>query len=307
MLLNLSMAESKEDSVSGLAGAATCSALPAGSWDCHIHVFPDPSRFPFSDGRRYTPETVEPADARNTLRLLGADHAVIQHATPYGEDNASLLWSVSALAGVAVGIAACPGIETMSNHDPEKWALSGIAGFRVHDTAMGRQTESILSSADAWLAGSQMHLDLHARSETVHDLIPVISGFKIPVVLDHFAGIPLEKGQVPKTLRMLMDYENIWLKLSAAYRVKGMVSDGIADSVACLMDLYPTRCLWGSDWPHTPPHPDHPGRRKTVLPFRKIDTVSEVINLSASLTDDQKLLLFRDNPARLYSWALARG
>ncbi|MEQ8707750.1 MAG: amidohydrolase family protein [Rhodospirillales bacterium] len=287
------------------AGAEPGLVLPAGAWDCHIHVFPDPREFPFAPGRRYTPGVVEPGDALALLRRLGAAHAVIQHASPYGGDNASLVWSVAALAGVAAGVAACPSVDIMAGRDPADWSSSGIAGFRLHDGESDRQTAAVLSAAGSWLAGSRMHLDLHVSGERAEALVPVIADLGVPVVLDHFAGIPPERGQLPQALKMLMDQENVWLKLSAAYRVRGLMPDGVADAVAVLMDQYPTRCLWGSDWPHTPPHPDDPARRQSVQPFRNIDTVAEVTRLAAQLTDDQKQLLFTENPARLYGWALA--
>ena len=43
--------------------------VPAGSCDCHTHVFGDPRRFPFATSRTYTPEQASVAEMRALHRV----------------------------------------------------------------------------------------------------------------------------------------------------------------------------------------------------------------------------------------------
>jgi predicted TIM-barrel fold metal-dependent hydrolase len=280
--------------------------LPEGSWDCHIHVFPDPSHFEFAADRRYTPTPVSPDDARAVLHRIGARHAVIQHATPYGADNDSLLWSVAAMKGQAVGVAACLPEQTLRVLDPSAWSAAGIAGFRIHvsGSAAALQARHMLETAGSALAGSRMHLDLHPREDAVAALATVIGRLPVPVVLDHFAGLPPTGGGVPPVLAELMERGNVWLKLSASYRVPGLEDEALGDAVAVLMEAYPERCLWGSDWPHTPPHPPGEAARLRPQPYRLIDTVGIARRMADALTETQRHRLFIGNPSDFYGWAL---
>jgi predicted TIM-barrel fold metal-dependent hydrolase len=49
---------------------------------------------------------------------------------------------------------------------------------------------------------------------------------------------------------------HVWIKLSAPYRVSANQLATRPDPawLAALLAVAPDRCVWGSDWPHTPPH-----------------------------------------------------
>jgi predicted TIM-barrel fold metal-dependent hydrolase len=61
----------------------------------------------------------------------------------------------------------------------------------------------------------------------------------------------------------------------------------------------PERMVWGSDWPHTPPH----GQAHEEQPYRDLDTRG-LLALVRTWLDDPRLqnLLLSDNPARLYGF-----
>lgn len=284
-------------------------ALPENSWDCHIHVFPEPERFGFAPDRLYTPLPVSPSDARAVMRRLGARFAVIQHATPYGSDNDSLIWSVAAMRESAVGVAACLPEQEMRRLDPADWMAAGIAGFRIHAAGPDACSRAgrLLETAAAALAGSPMHVDIHVRGDAAAGLADIVRRLPVPVVLDHFAGMAPIDGKTPPALMTLMEGGNVWLKLSTGYRVPGLDDGNLGETVARLMDSFPTRCLWGSDWPHTPPHPAGDAERLRTRPYREIDTVGLARRTSGNLTDAQRYLLFVGNPGEFYGWALGNA
>ncbi|MBI3056214.1 MAG: hypothetical protein HYY77_19550 [Betaproteobacteria bacterium] len=67
---------------------------PPGTCDCHMHVFGDPVRYPYSAARRNSP----PADALEKFlddylslaRSLGIERMVFVQPSTYGRDNACM-------------------------------------------------------------------------------------------------------------------------------------------------------------------------------------------------------------------------
>src|SRR3954463_11192795 len=73
-------------------------AVPAGACDCHTHVFGDPRRFPFAEGRTYTPEPASIDEMRALHRALHTTRVVIVQPSVYGTDNGCTLDAIRQLA-----------------------------------------------------------------------------------------------------------------------------------------------------------------------------------------------------------------
>jgi predicted TIM-barrel fold metal-dependent hydrolase len=276
--------------------------LPEGAWDCHVHVFGEPAKFPFADGRPYTPSVALPSDAERMLDQLGARYCVLQQASPYGANNDCLLWALAEMADRAVGVIAWPGTDTCEAILTNRH-YARLRGVRLHAGGEGGLFESAmeyLRHADALLRGSGWHADLHLGECRHDDLQGALDETRIPVVLDHFAGFPPVGGPLPPALLRLMDRDNVWLKISAPYRVRGLPPEAVADYVACLVDHFPDRCLWGSDWPHTPPHPQTDAGRLAARPFRPINTTVSAQLTLANLDERGQRSLLVTAPAALY-------
>src|SRR6201999_4360564 len=81
--------------------------VPPGACDCHVHVFPDVTRYPFVPKRVYTPPPAPVADLDAYLMSLGLGRVIVIQPSVYGTDNAALLDSIDGLGldrarGVAV-------------------------------------------------------------------------------------------------------------------------------------------------------------------------------------------------------------
>ena len=78
---------------------------PAGACDTHIHVFGPAAKYPFVQGRTYTPGDALPADAAAMLEQLGLERVVLVQPSVYpGTDNRRLLDALDEFGTRARGV-----------------------------------------------------------------------------------------------------------------------------------------------------------------------------------------------------------
>jgi Amidohydrolase len=91
------------------AGAASRAAvdfeIPRGACDCHVHVFGDPTRFPFAEKRVYTPPQASVEQLLEQQRDLHLDRVVVVQPSVYGTDNACTIDAVRRMGARARGVA----------------------------------------------------------------------------------------------------------------------------------------------------------------------------------------------------------
>jgi predicted TIM-barrel fold metal-dependent hydrolase len=68
-----------------------------------------------------------------------------------------------------------------------------------------------------------------------------------------------------------------------------------------LTAAYPDRCVWGSDWPHTPPHGEGEGRLQPS-PFQTISARRHADLILGALDGATRNAVLKDNPQRLYAF-----
>src|SRR5437899_12876237 len=79
--------------------------VPVGACDCHVHVFGDPQRFPFTSTRTYTPEPASVEEMRRLHQALHLDRVVVVQPSVYGTDNSCTLDAIKQLGSRARGVA----------------------------------------------------------------------------------------------------------------------------------------------------------------------------------------------------------
>jgi predicted TIM-barrel fold metal-dependent hydrolase len=128
----------------------------------------------------------------------------------------------------------------------------------------------------------------------------------VPVVIDHYGLYTGTKPDEPAGVALLevLARPHIWIKLSAPYRVSADPFATRADPawVEAFLKVAPDRCVWGSDWPHTPPHDQHTGSA-ILSPYRSLRyeaLVDDFIAATGSAELAERIL--SDNPARLYGF-----
>lgn len=269
-------------------------ALPAGACDAHCHVFGPGDRFPYAEGRTYTPVDVPKEHLFSLHEHLGLERGVIVQASCHGADNAAMVDALRAgndrYRGVAMVKQDVTGDELRELH------LAGVRGVRfnfVRHLGSDAALESVRRVITK-IAPLGWHLVVHFDKERLVELIPMLREIPIPVVIDHMGRPDASLGVDQTSFSALLDLvkdERFWVKVSGCERIT-RTGPPYADAVPFaqkLMRAIPDRVLWGTDFPHPnirPPIPDDGAL---------VDLLSQIAPNEAAL----KALLV-DNPTQLY-------
>jgi len=278
--------------------------------DSHVHIVGPPDRYPQVSTRTYLAGVATLDELRRRGAERGVTRFVIVQPSFYGTDNSVLLESLETLGadgrGVAVVDPAMALPETLAD-----LANRGVRGlrFNLYSTPAGRvaQRVDVAFAALARLAQAiEGHVEVIAPIKVLVDNAEVFAQSPAPVVIDHYGvyGRSTPESAEGRGLLDLIRRPHVWIKLSAPYRVS---DDPLATRpdqawLAALVAAAPDRCVWGSDWPHTPPHEAHKGA-DIALPFRELSYATVVDHFLAALPSAELAdRIMRDNPARLYGF-----
>ncbi len=274
--------------------------LPPGACDAHVHVFGPRQRFPFADGRSYTPSDAPKEMLFKLHEFLGIEHCVIVQPNCHGKDNAVTADAVAATGGAYRGVAMVP--TTVGNDELKRLDAAGLRGARFHymkHLAKATAIDEVIAFGKR-LADIGWHLQLHMEAEYIGDLSLAILRSPVPVVIDHMGRIDASLGLEQRPfydLLKLMNDRNIWVKVSGCDRATRQ-GPPYADAVPFARKLvkeFGDRVVWGTDWPH----PNHAG--PTPDDGVLVDIIAEI-----APTPAQRQALLVDNPQRFYRFAPAK-
>ncbi len=273
--------------------------LPPGASDSHVHIFGPRKRFPFADGRNYTPSDATKEMLFALHERLGIEHCVIVQPNCHGYDNSVTEDAVAATGGAYRGIAL---VHTdVSDAELKRLSAAGLCGARFHymkHLSKGPSIDDAINFSKR-LADIGWHLQIHMEAGLIADLAPAIKRSAVPVAIDHIGRVDASLGlnQPGFTdLLKLMDDKKIWVKVSGCDRITKQ-GPPYADAIPFARKLvadFGGRAVWGTDWPH-PNHTHKPDDGMLV------DILAEIAPAPGQL---QALMV--DNPQRLYKFAPAR-
>jgi 2-pyrone-4,6-dicarboxylate lactonase len=268
---------------------------PPGAVDAHCHVFGPAERFPYAPERKYTPCDA-PKEKLFALRdYLGFARNVIVQASCHGKNNDALVDALIASDDLARGVA----IVSPDISDAELQTLheAGVRGVRFNflkrlvDAA---PREAFLSIAER-VSKLGWHVVVYFEAPDLEDLIPFLRQMPCTVAIDHMGRPDVTKGvehpDFQRIIRLLTENENIWIKVSCPERLtaRGPNYDDVIPFAATLVERFPGRVLWGTDWPHP--------NMKSHVPDEGI-LVDLIPRIATTKARQQALLV--DNPMRLY-------
>jgi 2-pyrone-4,6-dicarboxylate lactonase len=274
--------------------------LPPGASDAHVHVFGPRARFPFAEGRGYTPSDAPKEILFRLHERLGIQHCVIVQPACHGFDNSVTADATAATGGSYKGVALVP--LAVSDAELKRLDAAGLCGARFHymgHLVAGPKIDDVIVFAKR-LADLGWHLQIHMEASLIADLAPALRRSPVPVVIDHMGRLDASLGleQPPfRALLALLNDKNIWVKVSGSDRVTRQ-GPPYADAVPFAKKLvaeFGDRCVWGTDWPH-PNHPA-PVPDDGVL----VDILTEI-----APNDAARQAILVDNPQRFYRFAPAR-
>ncbi len=268
--------------------------LPAGSCDSHVHVFGPAARFPFAATRNFTPVDAPKETLFALHRQLGISRCVIVQSAVHGFDNSAVEDAIAAGAGRYLGVALVP--HDVPDAELQRLKDAGFRGVRFNfmkHLGQGATAHQVLELTHR-LAPLGMHLQLHFDSSLIHQLAPIFKASAVPVVIDHMARVDAALGSGHADFRALcslMQDPRFYVKVSGADRISPVApyTQG-AELARLLVQSFPDRCFWGTDWPH----PNH-----THVPDD-----GALVDLLASIAPAPDLLdrLLVKNPQRFYKF-----
>ncbi len=269
---------------------------PPGSVDAHCHVFGPGDEFPYAPERKYTPVDAGKDELWKLRDLLGFDRNVVVQATCHGADNAAMVDALRHSDGRARGVATIrPSVTDDELRDLHEAGVRGVR-FNFVKRLVDPRPDAYYRALVERIAPLGWHVVVYFEAPDLAERWNLFTSFGVPVVVDHMGrpdvGKPVDGEEFGQFLRFMDSSHDVWSKVSCPERLSIEGPPYYADVrpfARTVVERYPDRVLWGTDWPHpnmTSHMPDD-GHLVDVIPH---------IAPTAQL---QHALLV-DNPIRLY-------
>lgn len=271
-------------------------APPPGAVDAHCHVFGPAADFPFAPERKYTPCDAGKGRLWALRDHLGFSRNVIVQATCHGADNSALVDALCAANGLARGVATVR--RSVTDWELRTLDAAGVRGVRFNfvKRLVDRLPHEDLRIIADKVAPLGWHIVLYFEAAELPEIYGLISALPTQVVVDHMGrpdvSRPVEGAEFGRFVRLLAEHPNFWSKVSCPERLSKVGPHGYEDVIPFsrhLVERFPERVLWGTDWPHPNMKSHMPDDGKLV------DLIPRIAPTRAL---QQALLV--DNPMRLY-------
>lgn len=269
--------------------------LPTGAVDAHCHVFGPAAEFPFAPERRYTPCDAGKNQLFALRDYLGFSRNVIVQATCHGTDNSALVDACRAAGNLARGIASVgPDISDEALAEMHEAGVRGVR-FNFIKRLVDDTPKEVFTGIAERIAKLGWHIVVYFETADLEALIPFLESLPTRLVIDHMGRPDVSKGvdhlDFQRFESLMARNENIWTKVTCPERltVAGPPYDDVVPYGAHIVERFPDRVIWGTDWPHP--------NMKSHMPDdgALVDYIPKIARTAAL---QQKLLV--DNPMRLY-------
>jgi len=238
--------------------------LPAGAVDAHCHVFGPGATYPFAPERKYTPCDAS-RDQLYALRdRLRFSRNVVVQATCHGADNRAMLDALRQSGGRARGVATVrrdiSDAELMAMHE------AGVRGVRFNfvkrlvDFTPKDELLEIARRIDplGW------HVVIYFEAQDLPELQEFFATIPTAIVVDHMGRPdvtqPVDGPEFEMFLEFMRCHPRVWSKVTCPERLSaggppalGTEQEAYRDVVPFarrVVEEFPDRVLWGTDWPH---------------------------------------------------------
>ena len=276
---------------------------PPGSVDAHCHVFGPGAQFPYAPERKYTPCDASQEQLFALRDRLGFARNVIVQATCHGADNRALVDALLHSDGRARGVATVR--RSISDQELQALHAAGVRGVRfnfVKRLVDFTPKDELLEIARR-IAPLGWHVVVYFEAADLPELWDFFTALPTTVVVDHMGrpdvSKPVDGPEFELFVKLMREHDNVWSKVSCPERLSltgPRALDGernayrdVVPFARRLVESFPDRVLWGSDWPHP--------NLKGHMPDDGL-LVDFIPHIAPSAASQQRLLV--DNPMRLY-------
>jgi 2-pyrone-4,6-dicarboxylate lactonase len=269
---------------------------PPGAVDAHCHVFGPGDVFPYAPERKYTPCDAPKEKLWELRDYLGFERNVIVQATCHGADNRALVDALKASNGRARGVATVK--QDVTDEELRALDAAGVRGVRFNFVKRLVDTtprEVLLAIAER-VKPLGWHIVIYFEAQELPELYDFFTSLPTTVVVDHMGRPdvtkPVDGPEFELFIRLLREHPNFWSKVSCPERLSKSGPDAYEDVVPFarrVVETFPDRVLWGTDWPHPNMKSHMPDDGKLVDFIPRVARTAEL---------QRKLLV--DNPMALY-------
>jgi len=190
---------------------------------------------------------------------------------------------------------AAPGI---TDRELTELDAAGVRGVRFNfvKRLVDTTPREVLLQIAQRVAPLGWHVVIYFEAGELPELYDFFASLPATVVVDHMGRPDVTKSadgpEFELFVRLMREHPNIWSKVSCPDRLSKCGPPEYADVVAFarrIVETFPERVLWGTDWPHPNLKPRMPDDGDLVDFIPKIATTTAL----------QRQLLV-DNPLRLY-------
>ncbi len=276
---------------------------PPNAWDTHAHVFGPADKFPYTEGRGYTPPDAPVESFVALLDRLGFARGVVVQGNAHGYDNRVVLDALDRFPQRLRGV-----IITDTRIAPETlrdWRTRGLRGLRFHlfsTTGKPGYIRGVGLDVFEHFRAVMRELGLVMQVWCDWQLMPHVAATlrdisrEMPVVVDHMLNIPAARGVNDpcfQALLRLVGEGHAHVKLSGAYRLSEAWPDypDARPFHDALLSANPERLMWGTDWPH-------PSIPAAIMPDD--GHLLDLFHAWTPRAEDRQCILV-DTPARLFA------
>jgi 2-pyrone-4,6-dicarboxylate lactonase len=238
--------------------------LPPGAVDAHCHVFGPGAEFPFAPERKYTPCDASKAQLFALRDHLGFSRNVIVQATCHGADNLAMADACRASGGRARGVATVK--RSVTDAELAELHAAGVRGVRFNfiKRLVDFTPKDELVEIASRVASLGWHVVVYFEAQDLPELQDFFSTLPTIVVVDHMGrpdvSKPADGPEFSGFIEFMREHPNVWSKVSCPERLSlsgpralGGERNAYRDVVPFarrVVETFPDRVLWGTDWPH---------------------------------------------------------
>ncbi|MBE5251395.1 amidohydrolase family protein [Mixta mediterraneensis] len=238
--------------------------LPEGAVDAHCHIFGPGNEFPYAPQRKYTPCDASKEQLFALRDKLGFSRNVIVQATCHGDDNSALVDALYAAKGLARGVATVR--RTISDEELQALHQAGVRAVRfnfIKRLVDFTPKDELIEIANR-IAPLGWHVVIYFEIADLPELWDFITSIPTKIVIDHMGRPDVSKSfeddEFQLFIKMLYKHENIWCKVTCPERLSHTGPAAVNEQRSPYKDVipfaryivehFPDRVLWGTDWPH---------------------------------------------------------